>query len=455
MTGEGTVLALRQGLARVQGMGEADFPYPTFPFTTLSLMETHSQAVVTGFGATVSDIAASDSPYGLSTALQYTARSDGGATTVSGAALGAGVDVTGNGSCGTIRVAFKPVANYQNNNNTMATFELRLYSAGLPSSPGANYHLYNLKGNVPWLSTSPAAGTPGRWQYFGAPVSKFSAVGSGADLTSVKYALLNMQGATVVLWLGNIDFVPNPRTKAAMIFRIDDCPESAYSIAYPALAAVGAGGYFQPGDVNSTQGLNGAGRVTDAQLAEMLAHGWQAGSASSTTEDNTVIDGMTSAQRTAEFAAARAYGTRFGRYRDTNDGAFFSNVGITDMTAWPEIHANRRTLQGFFSGSPTNPPLPEGEAFPFPDPYLVRALNIESPGGSGSAKTTYVGYQIAAAVAVKGVIILACHDDLNTDPNALQAFNDAIAYAQANPSLIEITTLRALLAPYNGDTLVG
>jgi hypothetical protein len=433
-----------------------DFPYPTFPYTTLALMRRVSDGiVVTGYGASVGDVPATDSPYGLLTALQYVTRSDGGTTTISGAVLSQGVNVTG----GNIRLAWKPIAGFQYNNTALNTNELRLYSTGSPSSPGANYHVRNLSATNS-LSTSSASGTPGRWQYHGIAVNNFTAVGSGADLTNIKYAMIVSQksggssGSTIQY--GNIDFVPNPRSKAALIFRIDDCVPDAYNILYPALKAVGAGGYFQPGDVNSAQGLNQFARTTSAQLAEMISYGWQIGSGVSTTEDATVIDGMTSDQRTAEFAAARAYGKSFGRYRDTNDGAYFSNVNFSDMTAWPEMHANRRTLQAFINGNPTNPPLPEGETFPFSDPYLIKVLNLaQDGGGGGPSTTTYAQYAIMQAVANKGVIILACHNDLSTNFNVLQAVNDAIAYAQANPTLIEITTPRKLLAPYNGDTLVG
>jgi hypothetical protein len=44
---------------------------------------------------------------------------------------------------------------------------------------------------------------------------------------------------------------------------------------------------------------------------------------------------------------------------------------------------------------------------------------------------------------------MCMHDDLATNSNVLTAFNDAITYAMVtHPNEIEITTPRALLAPY-------
>jgi hypothetical protein len=50
-------------------------------------------------------------------------------------------------------------------------------------------------------------------------------------------------------------------------------------------------------------------------------------------------------------------------------------VGPTDMTAYPELSANFRTLQRFDNGNPINPPLWFGETFPFGDPKNVLVLN--------------------------------------------------------------------------------
>ena len=262
-------------------------------------------------------------------------------------------------------------------------------------------------------------------------------------------------GLNVILGLGNIDFVPNPRSKAAMIFRVDDCYASAYNVLYPMLAAVGHGAYLQPGDVLSTSGINQPGRVTSSQISQMAAAGWQLGSSCATTEDVNVIDSMSPGQRINEFNLGRSYGEWFNKYRDTYDGAYFSDVNFTDMIAFPQLAATHRTLQTFLNGNALNPPLPEGETFPFSDRFAIKVLNMaQNGGGGGASTTTYAQYAIAQAVANKGVIIFACHDDFSNS-NITTAFQDAVNYAVANPSLIEITTIRKLLAPYCADPLYG
>jgi hypothetical protein len=436
-----------------------DFPYPSFPFTTISRMRQVSDGVVvTGFGASVHDVAATDSPYGLATALQYVTRSDGGATTISGASLSQGVDITGNGSGGSIRMAWKPVSGYANNNAAMTTFELRLYSTGNPNSPGANYHARNIQFELASFSTG-GASSSGRWQFEGIPVSKFSAVGTGADLTNVKYAMINSQKAGAssgsTINFGNIDFVPNPRTKAALIFRIDDAVPSAYTKAFPALAAVGKAGMLMPGAV-FTAGFDTNGKMTSAQLREMLAAGWRLCSQSYSTEDNTIVDAWTSAQRLQEYINTRNYTKKFDQYRSSAHGSYYSNVGPGDMIAWPELNASFQTLHAFLNGNPTNPPLPQCETFPFGDPKFIKCLNVAQDGGGGGVNTwQFLQNAIDDAIACKGVIIAAMHDDWGTNSNVETACNNAIAYAGSNSSVLEIVnSTRDLLAPYNGDTLL-
>jgi hypothetical protein len=76
--------------------------------------------------------------------------------------------------------------------------------------------------------------TSGRWQSIGIPVnSNFAAVGGGGDLSAVTWAEVGFGGFNQVMGIGNIDFVPNPRSKGAVIVRFDNGFDSAYLTAFP------------------------------------------------------------------------------------------------------------------------------------------------------------------------------------------------------------------------------
>jgi len=429
------------------GRVNADFPYPTFPYTTLMQMQTASDLAASSGSNTIADTAHADSPYN-GTAVQIT--SVGFASSFTGKPTAAGVNVQN----GSIRFNYKPIANCQRGGTSPSSFTIRLFST---TSPGANYHQ---AGNASWLvglSTEPTAGTPGRWQTAAIPINRFTAVGTGADLSSIRCVQFIVTfGNGAVYCLGNVDFVPNPRSKAALIFAFDDATLSAKT-AQAILDPYGLAGVIYPGAVASAQGINGSGKLTTADVQSLVASGWQFASQSYSTESNTIVDAWTRAERLAEYAATRNY-TRspFNRYRDSYDGSYYSSVSAVDMTAWPELRDSFRTLRRFDNGNPVNPPLPYGECFPFGDPKNIVCLNQAQNGAGGGADTTlYTGYAMDQVIASKGVLIAGHHNDL-TNPNVLDAFNYAVTRATTTDAAnIEIITLRKLLAPYNGDTLTG
>ena len=117
---------------------------------------------------------------------------------------GAPIDTTG----GHIFVSVKRLS------NTFATSAsaLDLFSEGDPAAPGANYHTINLIGD--------GGGYEGMNTEFGKGygISKFSAVGTGANLTAITFARMRITTATgTTLYPVSIDFVKPAAAKTSVI----------------------------------------------------------------------------------------------------------------------------------------------------------------------------------------------------------------------------------------------
>jgi len=439
----------------IAGVRAADFRYPSFPYTTLADFRTTAD-IQNNFIGSAADVADPDSPYG-STSIQETFNG-GTSTLVSKTILSTPVDVTN----GMIQWTFKPENAILPTSSPLTTFNIRLYSAGTPASPSANYHQAF---SATWLNTASTAvtGSNGRWQSHGVPTGQFViGGGTGADLTQIKYALILARVSSgKTARIGSIRFYPNPLAKAKVIIRMDDGYKDAFTIAKPLLDAVGAGGFLAIGQANNVIGTNDTFWLNWTQIQALKNSGWQYGAQSYSTETKSVIDAMTSAQRLAEYANTRNLARTVNAYRDTYDGTYFSQVDQTDMINYPEFSTSFRTAQTFYNANLNqNPPLPFSEPFPFGDPKRIVAVNINSFGngqqnGAGSTISQYLLLYLDMVRTTKGVAIIAMHNDLSVCANCLTAFNDMITYVtQTYPSQIEfVSGPRQLLAPYNGDNL--
>jgi hypothetical protein len=425
-----------------------DYAYPVFPSQTIGRFYTVSD-VNTGTlhgGGTLADVASSDSPFGITTALQATF--NGSNAFLVSQPLTTGVDCRN----GSIRITFKPGLNLK---AQTSSFQIVLWSDTSGSLGGNPNNIF--AGNSVWfdgLLTTPSTAVAGRWQSLSIPINAFTSAGTGVDLTSIKLCMLGPLVATngAVLQIGSVDFVPNPRSKAAVIVRFDDGAVSSYSIGKPLLDAVGAPAFLAISPSGVVIDGNPAFFLSTAQVTSQLAAGWQFGSQTFSTEDQATWEGWTLAQQLGEFASDRNVAKNFGHFKDSYDGTYFSNVNYADQIVWPAFKASFRTVQNYTAGLPSGVPLYYSETFPFGDPYNITTLGLST---LTTPSTTPLALALDQVRASKGVLIVSIHSDLQNADN-LQAFKDMITYVTTtHPTEMEFTTMRKLLAPYNGDDLVG
>ncbi|KJC36492.1 hypothetical protein UP06_32810 [Bradyrhizobium sp. LTSP857] len=428
-----------------------DFPVPVSTKTTLAQFHTMADVQSQSFGAGA-DTAMSDSPYG-STAILVTM--NGGTNYyTSKTILGTGLDARN----GTIRFTFKPF------NVNLTSFEIRLFSAGTPSSPSANYHSQGGISGITSHFTRTLGVNNGVFESIGYPVNQFKPTGTGADLTALKYAALYGRGSAGGMFcVGDIDFYPNLRTKAAVIPTFDDAWASAYTIARPLMQAALGGAcpiMIIPGavadPVNGVGGsaTGGSGKITWAQIDEIWAAGGQLGAGMYSTEDVNIVNAMTAAQRTLEFQKVRALALQHGHFRDTADFGYQSGIAYSNLATLPQIKSTFRSAMNGLAGINANPPFAPSELLPFGDQWSVQRLQHGLTGGTGSQVWTIVQYALDIAVANKGVFFLDHHDDLYTNPDVYNSYVNLINYVTVlRPDVIEFKTMRSLQAPSNGDDM--
>ncbi len=338
----------------------------------------------------------------------------------------------------------------------VSAMQIRLYSTGTPGgAEPANYHSWGGRFDiVQQFSQGPATKV-------GAHPNDFTAVGTGADLSAITWVSFHGQaqsGKTVTFYLSDIQFVPNPRTKAAVIFRMDDAWIYAYSILKPLLDAKGVPMFLAPGAVSGANGFNGAGvntppttnpdRMSISQVNEMRSLGTQCGTQSWTTEANLADY----AAYLTEFQGMQRYFADRAWLADAADGTYYTNVGQgTQGARQAMLKTGSRTIQRFVNGRNGNAkPLAMSENFPFTDETAITALNVAGPGiPTGGTITDAITIELNRVIATKGVLIIAGHNDMATDPNQLAAVQYVLnRYASGGGAEFDITTMAKLLEPY-------
>lgn len=392
-------------------------------------------ARLTGAPGDVTDVA-SDPLYG-DTRLTLTMNSFGNRLLRPLAAIASPVNTTGQ----LIRIWTKPIANVDPRLNT---YKIRLYSTGTPASPGANYHEFNASG----LIREGQKDKEQRWGSFTIPVSAFVAVGTGADLTAVTWAMIEAapnSSAGMSMAVGNVELVANGLTKAKMIISFDDQYPATINYASRAMARYGFRGmlYLSPGvDTGKT------GKIQISTLKNLHDNlGWQIASQAWSTENNVGaggIDVITGDQRTADMAKLRNFQNGLG-LTGGNTGSYFSNVGATDMIAYPMFRQNFASMRAYYFGE-----FSQVETYPWGDPMRIRAMGAgEFQWGNNAAiYTTYWKNHVDRAMAQKGVGFLVFHGGLDGSLSNWQpAFDQLLAYLDANRASIDVVTMQDLETP--------
>jgi hypothetical protein len=326
----------------------------------------------------------------------------------------------------------------------LGDFKIRLYSEGSPSSPGANYHVYNAAS----LIREGQKGGEQRWGSFTVPVSAFTATGTGANLSALTWAMVEVapnSATSTSLAVGNVEVVANGLTKAKFIIGFDDQYPATIAYASRALARYGFRGvlYLSPA-IDAGR----AGRLSVTTIKTLHDNlGWQIASQAYSTEAATGpggIDVMSADQRTADIAKLRNLQNAWG-LSGGNTGSYYSNVGVTDMIAYPAFRQSYRSMRAYYFGE-----FNLVETYPWGDPMRIRAMGAgEFQWGNNSAIfSTYWKNHVDRAIVQKGVGFLVFHDGLSGSMSNWQgAFDQLLAYLDANRASIDVVTVEDLETP--------
>ncbi|WP_433909980.1 hypothetical protein [Sphingomonas yabuuchiae] len=340
-----------------------------------------------------------------------------------------------------IRFWTKPIAGVD---PRLAAYRIRLYSEGAPGSPGGNY----LEFNAALLIREGQKGGEQRWGSFTVPVSAFTAVGSGANTGAISWAMVEVQAngsSPMTIAVGNIEVVANGLAKAKMIIGFDDQYPATIAYASRAMARYGFRGVLYLSPAIDT---GRAGKLAPAMLKSLHDNlGWQIASQAWSTEAATGaggIDMMTADQRTAEMAKLRNWQNGMG-LTGGGHGSYFSNVGVSDMIAYPMFRQHFKSMRAYYFGE-----FAQGETYPWGDPMRIRAMGAGEFqwGNSPSIYSTYWKNHVDRAIAQKGVGFLVFHDGLSGSMSNWQSgFDQLMAYLDANRASIDVVTVEDLENP--------
>lgn len=367
-----------------------------------------SVAKCNGSTATMADVVGYESLYG-SGFVEYTQGAAGSPRFRGDEVLATPVDVSNHSIRARIAIPYNNALNYLSVANAYAAFKIRLFSAGSPASPSANYHEITLSRSTISSGQMLATTDNGIIYEIGADISTAAAVGTGATLTAITYAELMID--TVVagavgskIRLFDISAVPRVKSKTTIMFAGDDISIAQWTNFAPLMRKYG---YPWMLGVDSLAKIGSSGFMTLDQLQQLVQRDgceiiYQ------NMMDETTVDMSPEMwlSRASEFiVTAKTLGlgdVLHGSY------GFNSNTNIDDE----RIEATKRvfkTLHLFMSGSNANPPLPRPELQPFVEPYRVKRMNV----GGFTAGTFLQRWKdhIDQAVAVNGVAFFGFHTD--------------------------------------------
>lgn len=259
----------------------------------------------------------------------------------------------------------------------------------------------------------------GEWVTLDIPQSKFSGNPNWADLQFFRVGVTDSGGAADVR-IHSVDLVKrdpfNANPNGMVVISADDSHPTQYSVLLPAMQARGWSATLHP--IPGAHGTSGF--LTDAQVLEMSAAGWDIGAHCYDASSHAVgLQNLTSPQRLAEFRACVAWQKSLG-------------LPQSPSHAWPlgtHSTAADADVALFWSASRLASSIDNTlyETITPARPFSLAAMNITA---GTAAITTAAGL----AHAQKGVLYLMTHSfltsggDANTiTPTALTAALDAVA----------------------------
>ncbi|WP_324000505.1 hypothetical protein, partial [Parvimonas sp. M13] len=148
-----------------------------------------------------------------------------------------------------------------------------------------------------------------RWGSFMVPTSQFTAVGTGATLTAVTWAMIEIQANTsspFTIAVGNVEAVAPGINKGKLILAFDDQYPNAINFASQVMSQYGFKGVLY---VSPAVDTGKANKLTVEQIKNLHDYlGWQIASQAYSTENNVGaggIDVISADQRSADTAKLR------------------------------------------------------------------------------------------------------------------------------------------------------
>lgn len=351
------------------------------------------------------------------------------------------------GGKGSIVISERPVAQLGSDGASPSLFRhaLELYS-GTNATQTTNYHRSDPNSggsDVKARSTTASPSMPGALSTYSIALPHFTAVGSGAAMSAVTGARLWAQCslADAVMNVERIAYRPNPRSKAALIFRLDDLHKASFDYAVASLGAHGFPAAVAGGAYQALIGQPGYCSVNDLKMVKALPKPWQIMGQAWSTEN---ISGWDAAMMTSEMQAMKAwYRATIADDDDMLDGTYFSSMSQTNQVLGPAMRAQFRTLSCAYNGNDANPPTLHGETFPFGDRHRIRCFNLGMPAWGTNASSRALSL-LAQAKAGNGVMMVYVHDELAAAGNVRTAWDDLVSAAATDPA-VEVTTVRDML----------
>ncbi len=344
---------------------------------------------------------------------------------------------------GIVRLWFKKIS-------TEMLIKINMWSAGTAAAPTANYVTFGYD-----KSTFAEAYADNVYCEMGEHSSRFTVVGTGADLSAITHVQIQVGDASGNGFEGrisNFSFTPNQRTRAAVIFKVADAFADPYTVLRPMAAAKGlvVPYFLTPGAVISSNGYDrgGGSRLTTDQVNILRGEGTESGTQAWTTE---AAQASYDAYVT-EYTGMREYNRNKvpSWYADAADDSFHSGVNADSPNSRAaKIATGARTIQRFKNNATKNtlPPMLRPETFPFRDQMSHVCMNVAVLGSGTQTAVAQAMSHIDQAVAINGVAEFSIHGNVLNNQNTVDLFN-AILDRKNNANDFDWATPKSLLDPF-------